>query len=117
MNRAIGVLTFFVILLVLYTLSYAQEHRHGDEVIDRETGKFYSTWMQPDNRAVSCCSQLDCYATEARIERGQWRALSRTKGWVNIPSSKIETERDVPVGAHLCENSSGILCFGVGGGT
>lgn len=108
-----------LMLLLLYPLAraHAQGHMHGDKPIDAEVGRFYSGWMQPSNRAISCCNRLDCEAVEARIDSGRWRAFSRLQNrWIDIPASKIEREREVPPGAHLCENSTGVICFGAGAG-
>ena len=118
MTKAIGILFFVIAFIWLYSMSHAQEHRHGPHVLPDDLGRWYSSWMRPDNRMISCCSLMDCEPTEARIVRGQWQAFSRRQNrWVDIPDSKIEREREVPVGAHLCENATGVLCFGVGGGT
>jgi hypothetical protein len=88
--------------------------------------KFYSTWMMPDNRNVSCCDDRDCYPTEARLVNGQWEAKRREDGfWMKIPAQKVETERDNPDGrSHVCAlqpsqwfpNDVTVYCFIPGGG-
>jgi hypothetical protein len=106
-------------LLLLYPLARAgaQEHIHGNKPIDAEVGKFYGSWMRPDARSQSCCNRLDCDATEARMDKGRWRAFSKLQNrWIDIPATKVEREREIPPGAHLCENSSGVICFGAGAG-
>lgn len=105
------------------------EHRHPDKDMALHE-KFYSTWMRPDNPTLSCCSNHDCYPTEARRVNGHWEALRREdKQWIKIPDSKVERNRDMPdAQAHLCAVSpnemyyteipeSNVYCFGAGGGT
>lgn len=96
----------------------ADDHVHPTETITGEDALFYSNWMRPDNIKQSCCNKQDCKRTAALYDQqtGKWSARSRHGNWIAIPSEKIERFRDVPVGAHLCENSSGVLCFGVGAG-
>jgi hypothetical protein len=114
----IAAVIILLTLLLLYPLSHAQEHRHGDRVISSEAGKFYQGWMKPDNRMESCCNRMDCEETEARFQNGRWSAFSRLQNrWIDIPATKVEREREVPPGAHLCESPAGVLCFGAGGGT
>jgi hypothetical protein len=100
-------------LLLLYPLSHAQEHRHGDEVISGEVGRFYDRWRQPANRSVSCCSRYDCYATEAYMRGGTWFFKHRESGrFLPVPASAIETEADSPSPEnHVCANKSGSLVF------
>jgi hypothetical protein len=96
----------------------AQEHHHPPQDAEMHD-LFYQHWMMPDDRSRSCCNKHDCAPAEARFDRqtGRWMAFSRIRQeWVEVPEAKIEHERDVPMGAHLCENSSGVLCFGVGTG-
>jgi hypothetical protein len=107
-------------LLLLYPLAraHAQEHHHPGKVITGDVGRFYSGWMRPDDRSQSCCDRRDCDSTDARMENGRWRAYSRLQNrWIDIPATRVEREREIPPGAHLCENSAGVICFGVGGGT
>lgn len=95
-------------------IARGQGHSHHDAA-----GRFYSTWMMPDRRTMSCCSDRDCYATEAKQVGDHWFARIRETGeWVRIPPDKIETERDNPDGQnHLCASPGGqVYCFIVGGG-
>lgn len=76
--------------------------------------KFYSTWQRPDNRALSCCNQEDCYATEAKFQNGFWYAKQRETGeWMQVPPEKIEHDRDAPdARAHVCASKFGhVYCF------
>jgi hypothetical protein len=109
----------FGLFALLVQAAEAQEHRHppADALLH---GQFYNGWMRPDNRASSCCNLQDCAPTKATYDaaRRKWRALSPvTKDWIDIPDHTIEREREVPPGAHLCINKTGVICFGVGGGT
>lgn len=101
--------------------AHAQEHRHGDTVIPGVTGKFYETWMRPDQPHLSCCNRMDCYATEARMVNGVWWARHRETGkFIEIDPKKIEHNRDNPDGQnHLCASSGStpvVYCFIAGGG-
>jgi len=72
----------------------------------------------PSDRSRSCCNKVDCAPARAFFENGKWMVWSKVKSaFIEVPKGAIEQEADVPMGAHLCENSSGILCFGVGNGT
>lgn len=83
--------------------------------------KFYSNWMMPSNRAVSCCHDEDCQPAEAHQENGQWFARQEkdTGDFTPIPADKVEHDRDTPDGrSHLCGrrygfNSGGftVFCF------
>ena len=115
--------TFYVlwcIVLVLYdTNAFGQGHNHPseDEAIHE---KFYSNWYMPDNPARSCCSNYDCYPTEAQYDGRYWWVVSKWTGArLYIPTSKIELNRDNPDGRnHVCVNphNDEVLCFIVGGG-
>ena len=103
-----------VILALLLTVvpAFAQHSHEG------AAGRFYETWRKPDNPSQSCCSHMDCYATEARFRDGEWYALRREDGkWLHVPQEKIETERNNPDGRnHLCAHppitgSNVPLCF------
>lgn len=101
----------------------AQEHHHlaQDQAIHE---RFYSTWMMPDNRNVSCCHNEDCAPAESRFENGQWlaRKVGDDGDFTPIPREKIERDRDSPDGrSHLCGrrwgNGLSVFCFvpGMGG--
>lgn len=87
--------------------------------------RFYSSWMMPDARHVSCCHERDCYPVEARHDRTGWLAKRREDGkWLRVPAAKVETERDNPDGrSHLCAptpdmaTTSEVFCFIAGSGT
>jgi hypothetical protein len=98
----------------------AQEHRHGDELIYGATGKFYETWMRPDQPASSCCNRHDCdTAVDVKQVDGRWWARKKNGGpLMSIPPEKVEQGRDSPDGqSHLCSIGSTVLCFLPGGGT
>jgi hypothetical protein len=91
--------------IVFAFVANAQEHHHPPQ--DQEIHeRFYSTWMMPDNRNVSCCHNEDCSPAESRFENGHW--LARKSGeedsdFTEIPDAKIERERDSPDGrSHVC---------------
>ena len=89
-----------LLCLVAYPV-FAQEHKHKPEHSDLHH-KFYKTWMMPDNRAMSCCSDKDCEPSASKYENGSWYA-SRDGEWIKVPSHKVETERDSPDGqSHYC---------------
>src|SRR6266852_2381565 len=82
---------------------YAHQHPPQDQAIHE---KFYSTWMMPDNRTVSCCNKRDCSPAETYWLNGHWMAHKvddLDKRFVPIPEAKVEMERDNPDGrSHLC---------------
>ncbi len=98
--------------------SHAQTHHHEGQT--EEVDRFYSTWMQPDDRAKSCCHKVDCAPAEAKTVDGQWyaRQVGSWK-WLPVPPSKIEHDRDNPDGRnHLCASIVGsVYCFILGSGT
>ena len=105
-----------VAMIMLFSASlyplFGQGHTHEGAV-----GKFYQEWMQPDNRSVSCCHDKDCAPAQSRLVNGRWQARnSDDEEWLDIPTRKIETERDSPDGrSHLCKLQSHhgtfVYCF------
>lgn len=109
-----------MILGVALARADAHQHHHPTEVIEGAQAKFYETWMRPDMPAVSCCNQMDCYATPARTHGGKLQALHRESGdWIDVPAEKVEHNRDSPDGRnHLCASKwKHVFCFLMGGGT
>jgi hypothetical protein len=107
-----------LLVLALVVPAFAEEphHHHGESA---EVDAFISSWKMPDNRAVSCCSKVDTYATEAKKVGGRWYARQRETGdWIPVPPQKIETERDSPDGRNYVAMSpnGNIYCFILGGG-
>lgn len=119
--RGTVILMFAGLLFGAVSASAQHQHPPQDEQIHE---KFYSTWMRPDNPHLSCCSQHDCYPTEARKEDGIWFAKRREDGkWLRIPPEKVEQNRDNPDGrSHLCAPrperaySADVFCFTAGSG-
>jgi hypothetical protein len=72
-NRYISSLLISGILILAVGPAIAQEGHHPsrDQAIHE---RFYSTWMMPQNRNVSCCHNEDCSPAEARLEDGNWIA-------------------------------------------
>jgi hypothetical protein len=88
--------------------------------------KFYSTWHMPDNPAVSCCNNADCYPTDIKYVDGKLYARRREDGkFILVPPQKVERNRDNPDGRnHLCapppsasSPSDTVYCFALGGAT
>jgi hypothetical protein len=105
--------------------SQAGLHRHPpqDQFLHE---KFYSTWRMPDNPAVSCCNDADCYPTEIKYVDGNLYAKRREDGkFIAIPPEKVERNRDNPDGRnHLCapppnafHAADTVFCFALGGAT
>lgn len=101
-------------------------HRHHPVQDQLLHEKFYSTWHMPDNPALSCCNNADCYPTEIKSADGKIYAKRREDGkYILIPSKKIERNRDNPDGRnHLCAPPPGtmsqvdtVYCFALGGAT
>lgn len=112
---ALALIVVGAILIFLYSsdVSKAQEgHTHEGAV-----GKFYSTWMMPDNRRLSCCHERDCAPAQSQRGPNGWQARnSDAEEWLDVPEHKIETERDSPDGrSHLCKTRMpqgwNVLCF------
>ena len=88
--------------------------------------KFYSTWHMPDNPALSCCNNADCYPTDIKYVDGRIYAKRREDGkYILVPAQKVERNRDNPDGRnHLCapppslsSSSDTVYCFALGGAT
>lgn len=106
-----------VVLIVLLCVAFAQEpHQHRPQDLELHN-KFYRTWMQPDNRAFSCCHEDDCAPAQSKLVDGKWFARnSDDEEWVEVPARKVETERDSPDGrSHLCKQKflagTYVYCF------
>ena len=65
-----------VALVLLLGAAFAQ---HKPEHMELHH-KFYSTWMMPDNRSVSCCHDEDCEPAEAHQVDGIWYARKTMGG-------------------------------------
>jgi hypothetical protein len=119
---AILVIVLFL-LLVIYPNADAHAqapHHHPTETIYGPTAEFYRTWKRPDVPSSSCCSDKDCYSTRIRRRSGKIQAVHRESGdWIDIPSEKIELDRDSPDGlSHMCASPEKfVFCFKEGGGT
>lgn len=113
-----GAIVLALVLMVWSAAALAQDH-HPIALHER----FYSNWMMPDNRTMSCCHNDDCSPAESKFENGQW--LARKVGdegpFTPVPPAKIEHDRDTPDGrSHVCGRGSGgslaIFCFILGAG-
>lgn len=104
-------------LALLVAMSLAQHsHPPQDAPIHEQ---FYKNWQRPDNPAVSCCSNHDCYPVEAQFKDGHWFVKQRENGkWLWVDPKKIEHGRDNPDGRnHACISPMGhVFCFIIGGG-
>lgn len=106
-----------IIFLYSVDLTRGQEHRHPPQH-EALHHKFYKTWMQPDNRSISCCHDQDCAPAQSRKSTdGGWQSRhSDDEEWVDIPARKVEQERDSPDGqSHLCKlktfHGTYVYCF------
>lgn len=111
----VSLICLIMALLIHVRPARAQEapgHTHEGAV-----GKFYQSWMQPDNRSMSCCHDKDCAPAQSKMVNGTWYSRhTDDEEWVEIPTRKIERERDSPDGrSHLCKfNAMGgsyVYCF------
>ncbi len=121
-----------MVLLLIWSAIPAMAQHAGHPPQDMEIHrKFYSTWQMPDNRAVSCCHDEDCFPAQAKFVNGTWFARKEDgDDWIEIPKNKVDIglpdSRDPPDGrAHLCGRkytfmgSSGgftVFCFTAGAG-
>jgi hypothetical protein len=105
------------VLIFLYSVDITKGQEQPGHTHHGAAGKFYQSWMQPDNRAISCCHDQDCAPAQSRLVNGKWQARnSDDEDWIDIPARKVETERDSPDGrSHLCKRSSQwgafVYCF------
>ena len=107
-NRYILPLLISGILVLAVSSAIAQEHHHPlqDQTIHE---RFYSTWMMPDNRNMSCCRNVDCSPAETRFENNHWiaRKVGDDGDWIAVPPQKVEHDRESPDGrSHLCSRLS-----------
>lgn len=108
---------YLLVLVFLYAGNARTEDGHTHE---GAVGRFYESWMMPDNRSVSCCHKMDCDAAASRFVGNRWEAQRPDGIWVVVPPGKIEQNRDSPDGrSHLCgrEGYSGeysVFCFVAG---
>jgi len=63
----------------------------------------YTEWKRPDF-GNSCCSDKDCYQTQAKFVKSTWYALRREdKKWIPVPHHLILKDQVSPDGkAHVC---------------
>jgi hypothetical protein len=103
-----------------------QTERHHPPQDQALHENFYSNWHMPDNPAVSCCNNADCYPTDIKYIDGKLYARRREDGkFIYVPPQKIERNRDNPDGRnHLCapppsptSPSDAVYCFALGGAT
>lgn len=121
----LAAVSFALLCGLMFVPALGQDHHRPQDMDIHE--RFYSTWMMPDNRSISCCSKHDCEPAEAYQKDGQWfaRKESDTGNFTPVPRTKVETERDSPDGRnHLCGRSgsnggelSAVYCFIAGSGS
>ncbi len=117
------------IAVALFSISFISpaiaQHRHPPQDASLHH-KFYSTWMMPHNRAVSCCHDEDCFPSQSKLMNGSWYARKTDdEEWTKIPPERIEQDRDSPDGrSHLCGRRYGfaggeftVFCFLPAGGS
>jgi hypothetical protein len=64
-----------LLLALLPSVAWGQDHVHPTETITGMTAAFYETWMRPDQPTISCCNRSDCAtATEVKQVAGRWMA-------------------------------------------
>jgi hypothetical protein len=98
----------------------AEEHQHDTGAVYGATGRFYETWMRPDQPESSCCNRHDCdTAVDVKQIDGRWWARKKSGGpLMSIPPEKIEQTRDSPNGeSHICSIGTSVLCFVLGSGS
>lgn len=80
----------------------AQSHHHPPQDAQLHES-FYRDLKMPDNPKIGCCSDKDCYPTQAEYRRGAWWAVRREDhSWVRVPGRKVNTEPSPDGRAHLC---------------
>jgi hypothetical protein len=85
-----AVFTLAFILVGMSSCAQAQHVGHPPQDMELHR-KFYSTWMMPDNRRVSCCHDEDCSPAQAKKVNGTWFARKTDNDeWVQIPQNKVD---------------------------
>lgn len=95
------------------------EHNHPPEHAQLHEN-FYSGWMKPDNRTISCCNKQDCAPAQVKYKDGKYYVKSIWNGaWVYFPSEKIDWQRESPDGrSHACISQHNVpYCLVLGQGT
>lgn len=119
-------ITWLPALILMVTMQFASAHKPEHMKLHE---MFYQTWMQPDNRNVSCCSNEDCEPAQAYEKDGFWYArkiseIETYPEYVRIPPKKVEYDRDSPDGqSHICGRRYAVsnmemtvYCFKAGAG-
>lgn len=89
-----------IIVLMIAGRVHAQHGHHG--VGHDKLHHWYSQLMRPDMPASSCCSNQDCYPTQARqLSDGTWEAIKNGR-WIRVPNDKINREESYDTQAHIC---------------
>lgn len=106
-EAAILVVGLLIVFFGYVTPAKSQTHHHPPQHAQLHE-RFYSTWMRPDNRAISCCNLVDCYPTTVRKVGDVYHARRREDGkWLPVPDRVIEQyqsdARESPDGqTHMC---------------
>jgi hypothetical protein len=112
-----AIVTVGVVIVLILIVSPARAADLGGHTHHGAAGRFYQTWMRPDNRAISCCHDKDCAPAQSKLVGGRWQARnSDGEPWIEVPDSRVERDRDSPDGrSHLCKagtiGSVLVYCF------
>lgn len=130
MRDVVGIIAMVLASLALIMLFVAraradEAHQHPPEDAWLHE-KFYSKWMMPGVRDVSCCNDKDCYPALVKKFGATWFAKRREDGvWVPLPDNKLEHNQSDPVGSpdgrsHVCmappEAGMNVFCATLGSG-
>lgn len=116
-NLGPAIVTIGVVIMLILFMTPVRAQEMGGHTHAGAVGQFYQSWMQPDNRAMSCCHDKDCAPAQSKLVNGTWYSRhSDDEEWIEIPARKIERERDSPDGrSHLCKfkafHGAYVYCF------
>lgn len=117
------VVTFLAVGMILAGLFGArgQEHHNHPPQHQLLHEQFYSKWMRPGGRTLSCCNKEDCFPTPVRVSRfgcDAWRPATADKDgyWIKFDCAKLEENtpdsHEAPDGqSHACISKSSDTVF------
>lgn len=97
--RYVPIVLSVTAFLILPTLSFGQEGRHG---VGHESWheSFYSTLMRKDTK-TSCCNLSDCRPTQSRMVDDHYE-VKVDGAWLRVPKEAIQNASAPDGGAHVC---------------
>ncbi len=114
-----------LLAVTLLSVGAATSHDSLTAKSDTEAAvfSFYTSWMRPPERTMSCCSMIDCHVVKIKREGDRYYFFDNiyAHGWRFIPHDRLEQNtrdaRESPDGqSHVCFNQMYVLCAVLGSG-